>query len=211
MQTSITLPRILLAILLLPSLLSGCSKLNCTSVEDLLGGRTDLVSFSYKICDNLINDAMPQLIPGHPDMPVVVTTFVDNNNLSSTNKFGRILQEHISSRLVQNRYTVKEIKLGSSLFIEPKTGETILTRDLTKLNLDLPSQAILVGTYSQVGRTLYISARLVNPSNNIVISADDHRLCMDNDILSLFGMKLSDDKANAIEEPSQSFLNKILY
>lgn len=199
-------------LLLLPLLIiiTGCSQLNCTRLEDLLGGPTDLVSFSYKIADSLTSRALPPLIPRHPDMPVVVTTFVNNNDLTQTSNFGRLLQEHISSRLVQNGYTVREMKVSNTLSIEPKSGETILSRDLTKLEAGLNSQAILVGTFSHVNRVLYISARLVNPVNNNVIASDDYKLCMDDDILALFGLRISDGGTGSIDEPSQPLLNKIL-
>lgn len=189
---------------------SGCSTLNCTRLEKLLGGRTNLIDFSYNIAEKLVTRAMPPLVPRHPDMPILVTTLVDNNNLDQTSRFGRTLQEHISSRLVQLGYTVREIKMADTLHIEPKSGETILSRDLTKLSDGQQAQAILVGTISQTNRILYISARLINPVNNNIIASDDYQLCMDADILSLFGLQYQSDTDKPISEPSQPFLNKIL-
>jgi len=81
-------------------------------------------------------------------MPVLVTTFVDNNYLTKTSKFGRILQQHTSSRLFQFGYSVKEIKMTKIFLNEPESGESILSRDLTQLSPSIKSQAILVGTIS---------------------------------------------------------------
>ena len=190
-------------------LLGGCASLNCTRLESLLGGETNLIKFSYRIADQLVERAMPPLLPRQPNMPVLVTTFVDNNDLTQTSPFGRILQEQIASRLVQLGYTVREIKLGSALHIEPKSGETILTRDLAQLNTEQQAQAIVVGTIARTNRILYVSARLINPTNNNILATDDYRLCMDETIMAMFGLQYQDAIDRPIAEPSQPFLNSI--
>lgn len=200
---------IVLCLLLLMQ--TGCATLNCTPLENVLGGSTNLVDFSYKIADTLVERTIPPLVPGHPDMPVLVTTFVDNNDLQETSKFGRILQEHIVSRLVQLGYTVREIKMASTLTIEPKSGETILSRELAKISGEHEAQAILAGTISRSERILYISARLINPINNNILATDDYRLCMDDNILAMFGLRQFDDIDNAVREPSRSRLNLIFW
>lgn len=189
---------------------SGCSSFNCTPLESVLGANTNLINFSYKIADNLAKRAIPPLIPRHPDMPILVTTFVDNNDLEKTSHFGRVLQEHIASRLVQLGYTVREMKLSNTLKIEPRNGETILSRDLAQLNPDQEAQAILAGTISKTNKILYISARLINPINNNILATDDYQLCMDADILSMFGLRHQNNSEKPINEPQQPALNSIL-
>ena len=184
---------------------AGCSTMNGTPLESILGNSTNLVDFSYKIADNLVERALPPLVPNHPDMPVLVTTFVDNNDLRKTSKFGRILQEHITSRLVQLGYTVREIKMASTINIEPKSGETVLSRDLARIGGDHQAQAILVGTISRSEKILYISSRLINPTNNIILATDDYRLHMDDNILAMFGLQRMDNLDNSIQEPSRPF------
>ena len=185
-------------------LFAGCSRFNCTRLEDALGTETDLIKFSYKIADQLTEKAYPPLVPLNPDMPLLVTTFVDNNNFRQTSQFGRTMQEHITSRLVQLGYAVKEIKLSNSLLIEQQSGETILSRDLKKLSQSQKAQAILVGTVSVANRTMYISSRLIDPVTANVISSDDYRLCMDDQILAMFGLQRAEDDG-MIEEPKQPF------
>jgi TolB-like protein len=189
---------------------SGCSYFNGTRVENILGGKTNLIHFSYTIADRLAERALPPLVPHHPNMPILVTTFVDNNDLQQTSHFGRILQEHIASRFVQLGYTVREIKLSNTLHIEPRSGETILSRDLSQLSGGQQAQTILVGTISRTNRILYISARLINPVNSNILATDDHQLVMDDDILAMFDLQRQSDSDSAIEEPEQPFLNSIL-
>lgn len=196
--------------------LQGCSKFNCTRFEKYLGDETDLIAFSYTVADELTESAYPRLMPKNPHTPILVTTFVDNNDLTKTSVFGRIVQEHIASRLVQQGYAIVDIKMTSQLFIEPKSGETILSRELSKINPKAKAQAILVGTISHTGRTMYVSARFVNPVTNSVISSNDYQLCMDDNMLAMFRLQRATggDDAMGIDEisaPSQSFLNAILY
>lgn len=202
----------LLSVLILFLLIttSSCSRFNCTRFEQFVGSETDLISFSYNIADNLTASAFPQLIPQNPEMPLLVTTFVDNNNLEKTSTFGRVLQEHISSRLVQLGYSVKEIKMTGKLQIEPGSGESILSRDLSQISPSVKSQAVLVGTVSATNRTLYVSARFVNPVSHSIISSTDHQLCMDDTILAMFGLQ-RETSSGEIEEPSPPKLNSILY
>lgn len=190
-------------------LTSGCSSFNCTRLENTLGGSTNLIKFSYSIADNLVERSMPPLVPRHPKMPILVTTLVDNNDLTQTSSFGRILQEHITSRLVQQGYTVREIKLAGTLAIEAQSGETMLSRDLKRISGAQEAQAILVGTISRTNRLLYISARLINPVTNNIISTDDYQLCMDDNILAIFGLQRHGNINidSSIEEPNQPFLN----
>jgi TolB-like protein len=191
--------------------ISACAKFNGTPLERFIGGEADLIAFSYTIADELTNAAFPPLVPRHPDMPLLVTTFVDNNNLKKTSKFGRILQEHTSSRLVQLGYAVKEIKMTGSLLIEEQSGESILSRDLSKIAPSMKTQAILVGTFSFTNRTMYISARLVNPSNNVILSSGDYRLIMDSTVLAMFGMQREDGSGSEIKEPRRPLLNSLLF
>lgn len=203
------LPEVALLLAMLMGL-GGCSRFNCTRFADLIGDETDLIAFSYTIADDLTAAAFPPLVSGSPDMPVLVTTFVDNNDLTKTSKFGRVVQEHISSRLVQLGYTVKEIKMAGQLQIEPGSGESILSRDISRIAPSVKSQAILVGTLSMTNQTMYVSARLVSPTNQAILASTDRRLCMDDTILAMFGLRRQ-SKSEEITEPPRPLMNSILY
>jgi len=196
--------------LLLLVITAGCSSFNCTRFEQFAGSETDLISFSYSIAEDLTATAHPPLMQGNPEMPILVTTFVDNNNLEKTSKFGRTVQEHISSRLVQLGYAVKEIKLTSQLTIEPQSGESILSREIEKLSTSVKSQAILVGTSSITNRTMYLSARLIDPVHHTIIASTDSRLCMDDTLLAMFSLQRQNN-SDEIAEPPRPFLNSVLY
>ena len=189
--------------------LYGCSSFNCTRLENLFGNDTDLITFSYTIAEKLVQRAMPPLASGNPDMPILMTTLVDNNNLSKTSRFGRILQEHITSRFVQLGFPVQEIKLAKTLQINQRSGETMLSRDLSVLTGARQAQAIFAGTLSHTGNIMYISTRLIDPMNSNILATDDYRLCMDDNILAMFGLQRLDEIDDAVEEPSRPLLNSV--
>ena len=190
--------------------ISGCSYFNETKLENSLGKDVNLINYSYDIADDLVKNSFPPLIPRQQDMSILTTTFVDNNNLPNTSHFGRLLQDHIGSRFVQIGYTVNEIKLRKNLLIEEGSGETILSRNLELLNQSQRTQAILVGTISQAQRTMYISARLINPNDSTIISSKNYRLYMDKNVLTMFNLRLSGN-GDTIKPPSESKMNTILY
>lgn len=194
--------------------LAGCSEFNCTMLEKNLGAEENLITLATRITDNLTQKAFPPLLPRQPDMPILITTFVDNNDLKKTSRFGRILQEHITSRLVGLGYTTQELKLRDTLLMQEHSGETMLSRNLQEINAkqSLSAQAILVGTYSYTDRTMYISARLINPKDRTIISSYDYRLCMDDNVLAMFGLKRQSPHAtDEINPPRESFINTLFY
>ncbi len=193
-------------------LTSSCSSLNCTPLENLLGADVNLISLGDKIADDLTEQATPPLMPRHPEDAVLTTTFVDLSDLEKTSQMGRLLQSHIGSRLVQLGYTVKEINLRNTMKINPEDGEKILSRNLSDISPDLPVQAVLIGTYSINNRTLYITAKLVNPVNRNIISATSYKFCMDDNLLAMFNLKRQNrSQDNGIEPPPESIINKIFY
>jgi len=192
-------------------LLSSCSNLNCTRLENLLGGETNLINLGNKIADELTTSAMPPLRPRHPEEAILTSTFVNIHNLEQTSQLGRLLQSHAGTRLVQLGYSVKEVHLRNTMKISPQDGEKILSRDISQISLDQPVQAILVGTYSVNKRTLYITAKLINPVNRNVISAQSYHLCMDDTLLAMFGLQRKREDSSNVDPPSGSLLDEIFF
>ncbi len=198
---------------ILVSFLSGCSSFNCTPLEKLLGGDVDTVRLANVITNNLITNAVPPLIPRLQKQAILTTSFVNLDTFKETSSFGRLIQEQIGARLVSYNFTVKELHLTNTLKIRPEEGETMLSRDLSKINPDYPAQAILVGTYSLNNRILYITAKLINPISRNIIAAENYRLCMDDNLLALLGLKRKSNNYyhDEIEPPRRSLINAIFY
>ena len=200
--------------LMLPFWVAGCSTFNCTPLEKHLGAEKNLITLAAQIAEDLTQQAMPPLMPRQTELPILTTTFVNNDNLKETSRFGRILQEHITSRLVQLNYSVQEIKLRETLLMREQSGEIMLSRSLQDITQQktLSPQAILVGTYSYNERVMYISARLINPKDRNIISSSDYRLCMDDNVLAMFGLKRQTvGGGDEIAPPRESLLDALFY
>lgn len=57
-------------------------------------------------------------------------------------------------------------------------GEFMLSRDLREISRTHNASAVVVGTYADEGDRLYVSARIVRPTDSIVISAADFGIPM---------------------------------
>lgn len=210
-STPFLAPYIVVLLLLAAAFCSGCSRVNDTTHSGIFHRETDIIALAYDIADNLVDQSLPFLVPRHPELPVMVSTFVDNNNLAQTSPFGRLLQEHITSRLVQHGFTVREIKLAKTVSIDPKSGETVLSRDLNKINGEIQAQAILAGTLSRSDYNLYVSTRMILPDNGNILASYDRQMSLDDNLLSLFNIRRQDDAGQTIAEPPPPRLNRVLY
>ena len=202
-----TIRAFLIVLLLLP----GCSVFNETRFEKSLGRDVNLINYSYDIADDLLSSSFPPLVPRQRDMTILTTTFVDANNLPQTSHFGRILQDNIGSRFVQRGYSVKEIRLRKELLIQEGSGETMLSRNLSLLEQHQQAQVVLVGTVSHVQRTMYITARLVNPRDNSIVASRSYRLFMDRNVLAMFNLRAGSESNEMIKAPSEPLMNSVLY
>ncbi len=188
---------------------AGCSRLNCTRLERLLGGDVNLISLGRDIGDELIEGSFPPLIPHQPEQPVLVTTVVNNDNLRDSSSFGRSLQNAVAAEFVRRGYSVNEVKLRGDVSINAGQGEFMLTRDLDELKGKQRAQAVVVGTYTMANRVMYLSVRLVNPGNGSIRSVYEQRICLDENSLRMLGLQL--DEKDDVQPPQEPLLDKFLY
>jgi len=193
--------------------ISGCSNLNGTRLEPVLGGDVDLVEIGDKVAQTLLSQPLPPMIPHQADQPILVTTLVNNDRLNDTSSFGRSFQNNIAAGFVKRGYTVKELKLRRDLLVELHKGEFMLTRNLAEMAPTQHAQAVVVGTYSLTNRVLYISVRLVSPANQSIRGVYEDKIYLDDNTLRMFGFKFADgsDGDEQVRPPKPSMLDSILY
>lgn len=139
----------------------------------LTGG---LVKSGYVIADTLISKSKVQI--GNNDT-ILVASFVDINNLQESSTLGRMLAEHVASRLSQRGYKVIDMRLRTeSVFMQEGRGEFLLSRDLREVSKNYNASAVVVGTYGEALYGTYISARIINPSDSTIISSCDYGLAV---------------------------------
>ncbi|MBK5939549.1 FlgO family outer membrane protein [Halochromatium roseum] len=140
-----------------------------------------------------ITDAATRLISVKPELaqysPMIASTFVDINNLRVSSTFGRISSELFASALSQAGVRMREVKMRDSLFVEEKLGELILTREVKRLNAAYSANSILMGTYAVGSNRVYISVRVVNTRDSMVLATADLSLPLDNNLRAMLDEK----------------------
>ncbi len=117
--------------------------------------------------------------------PMIAATFVDINNLRASSTFGRISSELFASALSQAGIHMREVKMRDSLFVEEKLGELILSRQIKRLNAAYSANSILMGTYAVGSNRIYISVRVVNTRDSLVLATADLSLPLDNNLRAM--------------------------
>jgi TolB-like protein len=144
----------------------------------------NLVSSSHTAADKLLKGVkdIPALVPRNNGVymkqPILVASFVNIDNVQQSSTFGRMTAEQIGSRLVQRGYKVIEMKMRGSIFVQEKTGELLLSRELRQISLQHDAYAVVVGTYGASKGTVYVTAKLVRAEDNVILSSYDYRLPM---------------------------------
>lgn len=104
------------------------------------------------------------------DQPIVVTTPVLVGDMNNTNAMAQQLQQGLMTSLHSFQFNVVDLNLGDGLRVTT-SGDFILTRDWQKLSNNLPVEHLVVSTMSPTTNGMAINTRIVNISNNRVVSA----------------------------------------
>ena len=170
MQKSLTL---MVSICIALYFITGCSAPQKSSTPTHILD-SNLINAGYRITDEMLSQLKVQIKPGDG---ILVASFVDINNLTKSTTFGRMLSEHVSSRLSQKGYNVIDMRLRTdSVFMEEGKGEFLLSRNLQLVSKKYNASAVVVGTYGEAFRGIYVSARIINPIDSTVISSCDFGL-----------------------------------
>ncbi len=134
----------------------------------------NLVPSSYKAADALLKGVKKGI---YMKQPILVASFVNIDNVQQSSTFGRMIAEQIGSRLVQRGYRVIELKMRTNnVFVQEKTGELLLSRQLQNISVQHDAYAVVVGTYGDGKEIVYVTAKLVRAQNNVILSSYDYSL-----------------------------------
>lgn len=109
-------------------------------------------------------------------VPLLVATVVNIDSLNRSSRFGRLISEHIATRLTQLGYNVVEMKLRSNVYIREGTGELLLSRDVRDLSKTYNAQVVVVGNYAVASGYAYLTLKAVTVTDNRVIAAVNYLL-----------------------------------
>ena len=118
-----------------------------------------------------------------PGKGILVTSFVNMENIETSSAFGRMSMQQVSSRVAQHGFTVLEVRLANALTMDRKQGELMLTRDSAKLlEANHDAHAVLVGVYSRTADKIFISARVIRLADTAVIASYEYYLPLIGDV-----------------------------
>ncbi len=159
--------------------LAGCTDQNRVkpAIKD-----ANLIAINYAAADHLISSAAAILTKSKP---LLITSFVNIDDLRASSTFGRITSEQVGSKFSQSGYPVIEMKLRSSVFIKEQSGEFILSRALKSLSTSHDAQAVLAGTYAVGANMVYVTSKLIRTSDGVILSSYDYTLPMGPDTAKL--------------------------
>jgi TolB-like protein len=158
-------------------ILTSCS--NQPEIED-----EDLVRASYIAADSLLKGAEEQskdadnakMVQFDLNKTILVASFVNIDDMQMSSTFGRIVAEQIGSRVSQKGYKVIEMKLRNSVFVQERTGELLLSREILEISLNHDAHAVIVGTYAEGKETVYVTAKLVRANDGVILASHDYSL-----------------------------------
>jgi FlgO protein len=141
-------------------------------------GESDLIKGDYSATDVLVSGGKVAETGG----PVLVATVVDIDNLERSSTLGRLISEHVASRLSQKGYTVTELKMRDPAYMRTPEGELMLSREVHAISAKHGAQAVVVGTYASDGTSrngvVFVSLKLVRTADNTIIGSSDYALVL---------------------------------
>ncbi|MBF0446919.1 MAG: hypothetical protein HQL67_01840 [Magnetococcales bacterium] len=145
----------------------------------------DLIRMSHAVADALVAELRKNHPSFHQRKPILVTSFVNRNNLDSSSELGVLISDHVGSRFTQQGYRVVEPRLRNALAIRQQQGEFILSRDIAKLSADNKAYAVVVGNYTETKSVLDFTARLIQIKDRQVLASVDAKIPLGIDVRDL--------------------------
>ncbi len=160
----------LLAFILLGIIISGCS-MNRYEVPD----DVDLIPVSHKAAQELLNKSKKTL---PKNSLVVVSSFVNVDELKQTSSFGRIVASQIATAFFNSGYQIKSIELPTEFFVQSIDGFVQLSPETRAALEKQGASALIVGVFAPARNTAYVTARMIDVDSKKIISSTDFAVPM---------------------------------
>lgn len=144
----------------------------------------DFKTVNYKAVDELMKRyqspaSANNLAAGSSGSPFIVATLVNIDQLEQSSTLGRTISEQIASRMTQMGLGVVELKVRNGVYMKRNEGEFLLTREIKEVAATHKAQAVVVGTYAESASFIFVTLKLVNPANSLILAAYDYVLPLD--------------------------------
>ncbi len=123
-----------------------------------------------------VHDLVAQLLRAgsdglEEDQRVLVSSFVNLNDLYKTSALGRVLGEQMVSELQRSGIEVLDVRKSPNILIQQKLGEFGLSRNMEEIPYIHEAHATVVGTYSAADGQLFVNARILRNSDGLVMAS----------------------------------------
>jgi TolB-like protein len=186
--------RTLKLLLILPFALAGFLMAGCETTPDeptYEEAANDLLRFTnYLAIDTLMGrvgkpSSASNQSSAFSGAALIVATMANVDALEKSSTLGRVISEHIGSRLTQNGHSVVELKVRQSIYMKNNEGEFLLTRQIKEVAAAHNAQGVVVGFYAISSRFVQVTLKLIDPESGLVLSAYDYTLPLDKQIKSM--------------------------
>ncbi len=174
------------------ALISGCTAPDIFNEKNNQGSSyeqvedADMIATSHHAAENLM--AQASYLQNDPGA-ILITSVADITDLDASSALGLMISEQIGNRFAQYNFPVVDIRSRNDVKIRENQGEFMLSRDVLKISQEHAARGVLLGTYAVGKDHVFISTRLVRPSDNRIIASYDFELPMGPDAKKLLKSK----------------------
>ena len=119
-----------------------------------------------ELAEQLLANIQQSELRGKVGMP---TSFVNQDNFEQSSAFGRYIAEQMYHEFNQRGFAVRDYRIGAQrIKMREGEGDFYLTRERGSVAVTDRHNVVLVGTYYQDGKNVFINARLIRPSDGLV-------------------------------------------
>ncbi|MBF0220019.1 MAG: hypothetical protein HQL49_10915 [Gammaproteobacteria bacterium] len=184
------LQRLLVTLPLLAAvtLLAGCQSMP----QEEQAVKADLIGSSHTAIDVVMENIEASALKKefNKEEPILVTSFVNIDNVQLSSTLGRIIGEQVGARLSQRGYKVIEVKMrNDSIVVRQQNGEMALSRVLADISNSHNAQAVAVGTYAEADENIYITLKMIRASDNVILYSHNYSIPKDDDIRKMLKAK----------------------
>ncbi|QHS12757.1 FlgO family outer membrane protein [Shewanella sp. Arc9-LZ] len=120
--------------------------------------------------EKLVNELVLQNDALRPDQPLLISTPVMTSNFNATNELALQLQQGLLAAFHAHEFNLVDLNVATNLRATEQ-GEFMLSRNWELLRADLPVSHVLVSTMTLTPEGIVFNGRVINVTNNRVLSA----------------------------------------
>lgn len=152
-------------IVLLAVLMASCAS------DRIPGPNNRMLAAHHDAAKYLIRMAGAEL---QPNSRMIAASFADVNNLTMSSTFGRMASQNLVSAFVIEGHLFVEMLMRSSVYIDQREGEFLLSREVADLSAQHNAPVVMVGTYAVADENVFVTARLIRTADNVIVASYDY-------------------------------------